>query len=117
MTIAVWIASGLLAFAYLVSGASKAFPPQLANALTGMLGLRVVRTIGALELLGAIGLILPPLTGIVPILAGFAAAGLVLVQVGAIVTHIRMNELKVLPINVLLLLLAAFVAVARFMGY
>jgi hypothetical protein len=45
----------------------------------------LVRLIGALELAGAAGLILPPLTGIVPVPAVAAAIGLTLIQIGGIV--------------------------------
>ena len=65
----------------------------------------------------AIGLIVPPLTGMLPILAPIAAVGLVLVQVGAIIVHVMRNETKALGMNVVLLLLAAFVAVGRFLGF
>jgi uncharacterized membrane protein len=119
MTIAVWIASGLLALAYLTAGVMKAFLPaeRIAKNFpwTETVGLPATRVIGVLEILGAIGLILPPLTGIAPIVAGFAAVGLVLVQVGAIATHIRRHERFI--VNIALLLLAAFVAVGRFLGY
>jgi zinc transporter ZupT len=65
------------------------------------------RLIGLAEVLGAIGLILPPLTGVFPGLAIAAAAGLVVVQAGAIVVHARRGEAKQLPANAVLLVLAA----------
>ena len=65
-------------------------------------------------MLGAIGLILPQATGIAPILTPIAALGLVAVQVGAITVHVRRKETKVLPVNIVLLLLALFVAIGRF---
>ena len=69
--------------------------------------LRLLRTIGVLEVLGAIGLILPPLTGIAPALALAAAIGLVLIQVGGISLHLRRGEAKLIWLNIVLLLLAA----------
>jgi hypothetical protein len=67
----------------------------------------VVRTIGLLEILGAIGLILPPLTGIAPWLALAAAIGLVLVQVGGIAVHLSRGESRVIGLNIGLLVAAA----------
>jgi hypothetical protein len=75
-----------------------------------------VKAVGLVEIFGAIGLILPWLTGIVPILTPIAAIGLVVVQIGALRVHLSRQERLPLPANVLLLLLAAFVAVGRFLG-
>src|SRR5882757_5550866 len=75
-----------------------------------------VKAIGAVEVLGALGLILPELTGIAPILTPIAAVGLVVVQIGAIRVHLTRHERQPLPANGILLLLAAFVAVGRFLG-
>ncbi|WDG18187.1 DoxX family protein [Microbacterium sp. Clip185] len=69
---------------------------------------------GVVEVLGAVGLILPPLTGIAPILAPIAAIGLVLVQLGAVVFHLRRGEAKVVPMNLVLLMLAVAAAVLGF---
>jgi hypothetical protein len=62
---------------------------------------------------GAIGLILPLLTGILPWLTPVAAAGLVLTMLGAMATHIRRHENQMLVVNLVLLSLAAFVAYGR----
>jgi hypothetical protein len=72
--------------------------------------------IGAVEILGAIGLILPQALDIAPVLTPLAATGLAVIQVGAIIVHGRRKETKALPMNVVLLVLAAFVAVGRFAG-
>jgi hypothetical protein len=66
-----------------------------------------------LEVLGAIGLIVPLLTGILPWLTPLAAIGLVLTMLGAMATHLRRGENQMLAVN-LVLLLAAFVAYGRF---
>jgi hypothetical protein len=121
MTIAVWIVSGLLAALNLFAGGTKVLTPEAKLtkqfAWVETTGLRNARVIGGLEVLAAIGLILPRLTGIVPILSAFAATGLVLLQLGAIIVHIRRGEAKVTPMNTVLLLLAGFVAVASFLGF
>src|SRR3954468_24740018 len=75
-----------------------------------------VKLIGTLELLGAIGLILPLLTGILPWLTPVAAMGLVLTMLGAMATHIRRHENQMLVVNGVLLLLAAFVVYGRFVA-
>ncbi|MFF3574339.1 DoxX family protein [Nocardia jiangxiensis] len=120
MNIAVWIAQGLLAFVYLVAGGLKLVRSREQLAATGRLDWMkdnsdaVVRAVGAIEVLGALGVILPAATGIAPILTPIAAVGLVIVQIGALRVHLTRNERQPLPANVILLLLAAFVAIGRF---
>jgi hypothetical protein len=63
-----------------------------------------------------LGLILPELTGIARILTPIAAVGLVVVQIGALRLNLSNNDRRPLPVNVILLLLAAFVAVGRFVS-
>lgn len=120
MNITVWIVSGLLALLYLFTGGAKVFRSKAALAptmsWTRSASPAIIKVVGILELLGAIGLILPWLTGIAPILTPIAATGLVLLQAVAIVIHIRIGEAKSTPFNATLLLLAAFVAVFRFVG-
>jgi hypothetical protein len=76
-----------------------------------------VRAIGALEVLAAVGLILPALLGIAPVLVPLAALGLVILMAGAAITHVKRGEPSVLPINAVLLILAAIVAWGRFGPY
>jgi hypothetical protein len=110
MTVAYWIVAALLALVYLYSGGLKVLrsPDQLRPMMGWIdtLPLTLVRTIGGLEVLGALGLILPPLTGIAPALALAAAIGLLLIQVGAISLHLRRGEAKLVGFNIVLLLLA-----------
>jgi hypothetical protein len=73
-----------------------------------------VKGIGVLEILGAIGLILPPIVDILPILAPIAAIGLVLTMGGAAMTHMRRNETKMMIPNAVLGVLALVVAIGRF---
>jgi uncharacterized membrane protein len=118
MDIALWITSGLLAVAYVGAGITKSTQPKakldasLPWAQDYSAG--TVRLIGIAELLGGLGLVLPWLTGIAPVLTPLAATGLVVVQALAIAVHVRRKESKVIPMNAVLLLLALFVAVARF---
>jgi hypothetical protein len=111
VTVAYWIVAALLALAYLYSGGLKVLrsPDQLRPMMgwVDTVPLWLLRTIGVLEVAGAIGLILPPLTGIAPALALAAAAGLVLIQVGGITLHLRRGEAKLIGLNIGLLILAA----------
>jgi hypothetical protein len=110
MKVAYWIIAGLLALLYLYSGGIKIMRSK--DQLRPMMGwidsvpLRLVRTIGALEVLGALGLILPPLIGKAEFFTLTAAVGLVLLQVGAIALHLRRGEGKLIGFNVALLALA-----------
>ena len=77
----------------------------------------VIKMIGALEALAALGLILPAALDIIPVLVPLAAVGLVLVMIGAAVTHARRKETQAIAMNVVLLAVAAFVAWGRFGPY
>jgi uncharacterized membrane protein YphA (DoxX/SURF4 family) len=121
MNIVLWIVAGLLALAFLAAGGMKLGRSK--QALAATMGwvedvpAGLVKTIGLLEVLAAIGLILPAALDIAPILTPLAATGLVLTMLGAMVVHARRKEFQALPVNVVLLLLAAFVAWGRFGPY
>lgn len=114
MELAYWIVAALLALFYLYAGGKKVFQSQ--EQLRPMMGwvdrvpMPLVRTIGALEILGAAGLILPPLTGIATWLAVAAAIGLVLIQVGGIAVHLSRGEARLIGLNIALLVTAAATA-------
>ncbi|MEV4167979.1 DoxX family protein [Nonomuraea sp. NPDC049709] len=107
MNVAYWIVAALLAVMYLYAGGKKVV--QSKEQLQPMMGwvdrvpMPLVRTIGVLELLGAAGLILPPLTGIAPWLAVAAAIGLFLIQVGGIALHLSRGEARLIGLNIVLL--------------
>jgi len=109
--IAYWIIAVLLGVIYAFGGVKKLV--QSRDQLRPMMGwvdtmpMPRVRLIGLLEVLGAVGLILPPITGIAPALAIGAAIGLVLIQIGAFRLHLSRHELSDLPLNVILLAMAA----------
>jgi hypothetical protein len=110
VTVAYWIVAALLAVFYLYAGGKKV--AQSREQLRPMMGwvdrvpMPAVRTIGALEVLGAVGLILPPLTGVAPWLAVASAIGLLLVQVGGIVVHLSRGEARLIGLNIGLLVAA-----------
>lgn len=122
MDIVLWIIAGLLALAFLGAGIMKLLQPKEKLAAAGMgwtedFSPNVIKLIGLLEVLAAIGLILPAALDIAPILVPLAATGLVLIMIGAIVTHARRKETPVIGVNAVLLILAAVVAWGRFGPY
>jgi hypothetical protein len=76
-----------------------------------------IKAIGTLEVLAAIGLVLPPVLDIAAVLAPLAALGLVLLMTGAAITHGRRGEMQMIAVNVVLGALAAVVAWGRFGPY
>jgi uncharacterized membrane protein YphA (DoxX/SURF4 family) len=123
MNIALWIVAGLLAVVYLLSGGGKLImPKEKIAALTPSarwvedFSAGSVKAIGALEVLGAVGLILPALLDIAPVLVPLAALGLALIMTGAVITRIRRHEPKPMVADLIYLALALFVAWGRFFG-
>ena len=119
MNIVLWIIAGLLAAAFAAAGLMKLTSPKEKLVASGMGWTEdysdgQVKTIGTLEVLGAIGLILPAALGIAEILTPLAAVGLALTMVGAAVVHAKRGEGQMIPVNVVLGGLALFVAVMRF---
>ena len=117
MIIALWVAQILLAGMYGMAGIVKTV--QTAKAKEQFPWAknrsdRFVRFIGSSELLGALGLILPLATGILPWLTVLAAIGLTLIQLLAIFTeHLPKKEYNVIPINTVLIAISVFVAIGR----
>jgi uncharacterized membrane protein len=121
MNVAVWVLQILLALAFLLAGVTKVSQPR--QKLAASMGWvedfsdTGVRTIGVLEILGGVGLLLPAVTGVATVLVPLAAVGLGLLMVLAAATHRRRGELPMIGINAVLLLLAVVVAWARFASY
>jgi uncharacterized membrane protein YphA (DoxX/SURF4 family) len=119
MNIALWIIAALLAVAFLAGGAMKLIQPREKLAASGMrfvedFSAGSVKAIGAVEILAAVGLILPAALDIAPVLVPLAAVGLVFLMVGAIITHLRRHEAQAIVVNLALLALAVLVAWGRF---
>lgn len=121
MNIALWIITGLLAAVFLFSGLGKLFVPRekmagMTEAARWVLDFQpgALKAIGAVEVLGALGLILPALLGVAPILVPLAASGLALIMTGAMIVRIRRGETKAALGDGGYLALAAFVAIGRF---
>lgn len=118
MNTLLWILQIVLAVAFAFAGIGKLTQPRekLAERMGWVedFSQGTVRLIGALELLAAVGLVLPAATGILPWLTPLAALGLVVVMLLAIPVHVRRHELPNVAVNVVLALVAAFVAWQRF---
>ncbi|MEW1636862.1 DoxX family protein [Streptomyces sp. NPDC093801] len=122
MNTTLWIISGVLAPTFLAAGLMKVGGTREKLAASGMawagdFSPQSVKAIGAAEALGALGLVLPAALGIAPALTAWAALGLAATMLGATAVHLRRREAKAVPVSLLLLLLAAFVAWARFGPY
>ena len=108
-----WIIQGLLALVFLFAGGMKLVTPL--EELTAQMPLPgwFVRFLGVAEVLGALGLVLPGLLRIRPGLTPLAAAGLVIIMIGATVITLVGGMVAVALMNVVVALLAAFVAYGR----
>jgi hypothetical protein len=119
MNLTLWIIAGVLAAGFAAAGAMKLAQPKAKLAASGMgwtedYSEAQVKGIGAVEVLGAIGLILPAALNIAPILVALAATGLAITMLLAAVVHARRGEMSKIPVNLVLAALAIFVAVMRF---
>jgi hypothetical protein len=122
VNVALWIVQGLLALVFGASGVVKATRDRKRLLDDGITWVEdfpawAVKTIGILEVLAAIGLVLPAITGIAPVLTPLAAVGIALVMAGAGVVHFRRGEIAFLGVIAVLFVAAAFVAWGRFGPY
>jgi uncharacterized membrane protein YphA (DoxX/SURF4 family) len=120
--VVLWILAGILAAAFLGAGIMKATRPKEQLKSAGMpwvddFSPGMVKLIGVLEILAAIGLILPALLDIAPVFVPIAALGLVLMMIGAVVVHVRRKEIPTMAPAVILLVVAAVVVWGRFGPY
>ena len=116
MNYVLWIVQGLLALIFLFTGGTKLILPiEVLTEQTPLPGL-FVRFLGVAEVLGAIGLILPGLVRVWPVLTPLAGSGLVIIMIGATV----LTLVGVVPVGAAMALiplvvglLSAFVAYGR----
>ena len=120
MNVALWIITGLLALVALAGGLTKTFMPldKLAQhdgaAWTRGASPAFVRILGILEILAAIGLILPAVLDVAPVLVPVTAACWIALMIGAMITHGRLGQAKLVLVNVVYLVLAVAIVVGRF---
>ena len=121
MNAALWAVQIVLAFMFLMAGAMKMMKSK--DELRERMGWvddfseSTIKGIGGLEVLGAIGLILPAVTGIATVLVPLAATGLAITVALAAVVHFRRGEMPNVAVTVMLLVLSVFVAWGRFGDY
>jgi len=114
MKIVIWIVQILVVIAFLGAGLMKLitpYPELVSNPNMGWVGdfsATQIKIIAVLEILGAVGLILPMILNKFKILVPVAAIGLALTMIGAIITHIGRNE--PIAVNLVLLVLASLTA-------
>ena len=120
MNVFLWIVAGLLAAMLLAAGLTKLTQERrklIANPnmkWTEDFSAGTIKLIGTAEVLGALGLILPGVLDIAPVLVPLAATGLAVLMLGAAITHARRKEPQSVVINAVLLILALVVAIFRF---
>ena len=118
MNVTLWIVAGVLAALFFLAGLMKATQPK--EKLAENMGwvedysATQVKLIGIVEVLGAIGLVLPAIVGVAEILVPIAATGLAITMLLAALVHLKRKENQLIVVNIVLLALAAFVAVMRF---
>ncbi|GAA2788890.1 DoxX family protein [Crossiella cryophila] len=121
MNTVLWILQIVLAAAMLGAGAAKLSQgrDKLLDKMTWAESYSdpAFRGIGAVEVLGALGLILPAVTGIAPVLVPLAATGLAITMLGAVLTHVRRKEFGQLAPAAVFLVLAVVIAWGRFGPY
>jgi hypothetical protein len=121
MDIALWIVQGVLTALMLMVGLMKLAKPQdeLVDNMAFMEDFTdgPIKAIGALEVLAAVGLILPGITGISPVLVPLAGIGIALIQTGAVIVHSRRSETKRLIMNLVFIAMAVFIAWGRMGDY
>ncbi|TDD44546.1 DoxX family protein [Nonomuraea terrae] len=121
MNALLWVLQAVLAAVFGLAGAMKSTQPRerLRPVLAWVedFSPAQVRLIGVVELLAALGLILPAATGVAPVLTPLAAAGLAITMIGAAVTHARRAEPPAIAVNVVLFVAAVVVAWGRFGPY
>jgi len=114
MTHALWIIQTLLGLLFLLSGSMKFVMSvaEMTKAMPSMPGW-FLHFIGVMEILGGLGLILPSLLRIRPGLTPLAAAGLVIIMIGATVITVMTTGIAMAMVPLIVGILAAFVAYGR----
>ena len=114
MNYALWAMQVLVALGFMGSGLMKVLKPAdelvVTQAWVAHFSLLTVKGIGVLELLGAIGLIVPSASRVMPKLTVFAALGLFIIMAGAAGTHVLIGEPEKMVASALLGVLCLTIA-------
>lgn len=114
LNITLWVLQGLLALAFLAHGLLYLRPPaEMVEQMNAAINPSFRIFIGAAEVLAAIGLIVPGVTRVMPWLVPAAAAGLMIVMIGATIFHVSRSEFSAAATTAAILALASWVAYAR----
>lgn len=118
MNTTLWILQSLVAFTFIYSGISKSILSEkklVANGQTGVEGLPLplIRFIGISEIFGAIGIILPLLLNILPILTIISAICFAVIMILAARIHYKRHEYKSVFINIIIFLVCIFITYGR----
>lgn len=119
LNIGLWVCQVLLAIVFGYSGLMKSAKTknelvEIGQTAADDLSPETIRFIGIMEILGTVGIILPRLTEILPILTPVSAVGFAIIMILAATLHYQRNEKTTVLLNLFLLLLSAFVAYGRF---
>jgi hypothetical protein len=117
LNIALWVVqvltAALMALASYIKIATPIEELSLQMKWTGEVPSYVVRLLGLIDLLGGVGVILPALLKIKPGLTSLAATGVVLLMICAIAFHVSRGESSVIGFNIMIMVMAGFVAWGR----
>ncbi|GAA1435133.1 DoxX family protein [Mycobacterium cookii] len=118
MNIVLWVIAVVLAAVFTAAGLRKVLTPRekVVEDMTSLedLPAGAIKLIGVVEVLGAVGLVVPAALDIAPVLTPLAASGLAVTMLLAAAVHARRKEYPLIGINVVLGGLALFVAIMRF---
>lgn len=109
-----WTMQSLVAIVFLAIGAFKTFGTKQKLQKISATSITTTRLLGFLEMLGAVGIILPFLLNIYPFLTAIAGVCLGIVMVGAIILHLQKKEYKALPLVITLLILCVTISLNRY---
>ncbi len=117
MNAILWVLQGLLAAFFLMAGYGKVSSSRQHHIDSGHIkpdsSIVPIRILGVLEMLGSVGIIVPCLVGIAPVLTPVTAVCFCLVMVGSLVVHIQKKGYKFLPLPVIIIAMASLVAYYR----
>ena len=117
MNTVIWIIQGLLTAIFFLTGFMKVSKSKEALSehmgWVDSFGESQIKTIGILEIIGAIGLVIPMLLNILPILSVAAATGLAFTMLGAMMVHAKRKEHKEIGLNIVLFIASVMVIVGR----
>lgn len=118
MNTVLWILQSLIAVTFLYSGVNKSIYPEqklVAKGQTGVEGLPIslIRFIGVSEILGAIGIILPSLLHILPVLTTISSIGFAVIMVPAAIIHYKRHEPQNVFTNCVIFVICVFIVYGR----